>query len=64
MTKTKKINGIGFNDVYNQYLNYHEGWGGFAKKSYAKKDWLINTARQVEQRSQRYREQLLQCNLY
>ena len=33
MTKTKKLNGISFSDAYNQYLNYHEGWNGFRKKT-------------------------------
>lgn len=64
MTKTKNTNGVAFSDAYNQYLNYHEGWAGFRNKSYESKDWLIKTARDVENRSEQYKQQLLQCNLY
>lgn len=64
MTKTKKLNGISFSDAYNQYLNYHEGWNGFRKKTYRSKDWLIKVARKVSSRSQMYKRQLLKCNLY
>lgn len=64
MTKTQQINGIAFSDAYNQYLNYHEGWSGYAQKTYENKDWLINIARQVQARSETYRAQLLKCELY
>ncbi|MGN0902738.1 MAG: hypothetical protein ACI4M9_05575 [Succinivibrio sp.] len=64
MTKTKKINGVQFNDAYDQYLNYHEGWGGYRKRSYLKKDWLMNVARKVATRAAKYKYQLQKCNLY
>ena len=64
MTKTKKVNGIQFTDAYNQYLNYHEGWTGFKNNSHRSKDWLINAARNVQQRADRYKKQLLTCDLY
>lgn len=60
-SKTHKINGISKWDAYNQYLNYHEGWGGYKKRSYNKKPWLIKVSRKVEQRSKRYASQLNQC---
>ncbi|NLK84900.1 MAG: transglycosylase SLT domain-containing protein [Aeromonadales bacterium] len=64
MTKTKRTNGVALSDAYNQYLNYHEGWGGYRQGTYYKKDWLVNVARKVQQRSQNYKYQLQRCNLY
>lgn len=64
MNKTREINGIPFSDAYNHYLNYHEGWGGFARHTYESKDWLLNAARQVQARSDLYRSQLIRCELY
>jgi len=61
ISKTHKINKVSKWDAYNQYLNYHEGWGGFRKKSYKKKKWLINVARRVDQRSRRYSAQYKRC---
>jgi hypothetical protein len=48
-------------DAYRQYLAYHEGHGGFNKKSYEKKDWLISIAKKVESKSNTYKSQLSQC---
>ena len=64
MTKTKAVNGISLSDAYNQYLNYHEGWSGFKNGSYRSKDWLLKTARGVQQRADSYKQQLLHCDLY
>ena len=61
INKTNKINGIKKSDAYNQYLAYHEGHGGFKSKSYNNKDWLIKTATKVDQRAEKYRQQLDQC---
>jgi len=61
ITKTHKINGVSKWDAYAQYLNYHEGWGGYRKKSYNKKKWLIKTARKVQSRSLRYAKQYKGC---
>ena len=38
--KTHKINGVSKWDAYGQYLNYHEGWGGYKRGTYKKKKWL------------------------
>ena len=59
--KTYKINGVSKWDAYGQYLNYHEGWGGYKKKSYNKKPWLINVSRIVDKRAKRYAQQLRGC---
>ncbi len=48
-------------DAYNQYLAYHEGHGGFKRKTYLKKPWLIKVARKVKARASRYHTQLTTC---
>jgi hypothetical protein len=64
MHKTKQKNHIPYKDAYNQYLNYHEGWGGFQRGTYINKMWLKDIAKAVQERSDRYHQQLLHCNLY
>lgn len=64
MTRTKAVNGIALTDAYNQFLNYIEGWDGFAKGSYEDKEWLKNMAQDVAETADNYRDQLLKCNLY
>jgi hypothetical protein len=59
--KTHKINGVSKWDAYAQYLNYHEGWGGYRNKSYNKKAWLVKVARKVDKRSKQYARQLKGC---
>ena len=61
ITKTHKINKISKWDAHSQYLNYHEGWGGYKRKSYQKKAWLIKVAAKVNERSLRYAGQLKTC---
>lgn len=56
-----KTLGISKWDGYNQYLAYHEGHGGFKRKTYLKKKWLMAVARKVETRAGRYRSQLGGC---
>ncbi len=51
MDKTTSINGVYKYVAYGQYLNYHEGWGGYRNKTYASKAWLMPTARKVQNRS-------------
>lgn len=48
-------------DAYNQYLAYHEGQGGFRRKTYNQKPWLINVAKKVDKLAGSYREQLKTC---
>jgi hypothetical protein len=48
-------------DAYHLYLAYHEGHGGFSRKTYQKKAWLVRVARKVDSRSQKYRGQLASC---
>lgn len=59
--KSQKLNKVSKWDAYNQYLNYHEGWGGFRRKSYLKKKWLVAVSRKVDKRARRYSAQLKTC---
>jgi hypothetical protein len=53
--------GISKQDAYSLYLAYHEGQGGFNRKTYLKKTWLIPMARKVQARADTYRRQLDSC---
>lgn len=59
--RSNEKNGIDKADGYNLYLAYHEGWGGYSRGTYRRKDWLINTARKVDDRAKRYQQQLSRC---
>lgn len=59
--RTHRELGISKWDAYHQYLAYHEGHGGYARKSYIGKDWLIEAARKVEANARRYNRQLAVC---
>lgn len=48
-------------DAYNQYLAYHEGHGGYERKTFNDKKWLIETARRVEKNAAEYRAQIAKC---
>ena len=48
-------------DAYGQYLAYHEGRGGYSRKTYNSKPWLIKVAKKVKARSSRYNTQLKTC---
>lgn len=48
-------------DARSLYLAYHEGYGGFKKKSYRKKPWLIKVADRVQTRSTKYQQQYWGC---
>jgi hypothetical protein len=56
-----RASGIAPNDAYNLYLAYHEGNGGFQRRTYANKGWLLDTARQVQNKANRYETQLNGC---
>jgi len=53
--------GISKNNARNLYLAYHEGRGGYNRKTYAKKTWLLKVANKVQKRALRYRGQLAAC---
>ena len=58
---TYKTLGISKWDAYNQYLAYHEGHGGFKRKTYLKKKWLVKVAQKVKRRASAYHTQLSKC---
>ena len=53
--------GIPRTDAYPLYLAYHEGVGGYQRKSYLKKPWLLNVAQKVKAKAQTYAMQLNSC---
>ena len=59
--QSRKKNRIKKNDAYNLYLAYHEGHGGFSRKTFRNKKWLKDASRKVAKRSARYRSQLNGC---
>lgn len=61
INKSNKINGVSKWDAELQYLNYHEGWGGYSRGSHNKKSWLKDVAKTVNARSLRYATQLKTC---
>jgi hypothetical protein len=58
--KSSTILKIPKNDVFKQYLAYHEGWGGF--KNYKDNKKVINLAKRVEKQSNVYKNQLIECS--
>lgn len=56
----KKL-GIPLNDTYALYLAYHEGWGGYAARTYRHKRWLRKVAWRVNLQAKRYHDQLVHC---
>lgn len=60
---SRKKNGVSLWYADKQYLNYHEGWGGYRRGTYHKKPWLIKVAKKVKWRSGEYGEQLRRCDL-
>ncbi len=61
--KTRDKNGVAVNDVYNQYLNYHEGWQGYKKGSWKKNSSLKKLAEKVSGTARKYGQQLKNCDL-
>ena len=53
--------GISKQDAFSQYLAYHEGQGGYRRKTWSSKPWLISVAHQVEARARNYQNQLARC---
>jgi hypothetical protein len=56
-----RTNGIGRDDAYSLYLAYHEGNGGFSRRTYANKAWLLDIASSVQANASLYDRQYQQC---
>lgn len=50
-------------DAKNLYLAYHEGHGGFQRKSYLRKLWLMQVANKVSKRASLFQGQLTGCEM-
>jgi hypothetical protein len=59
--QSQRKNKISKSDAYHLYLAYHEGQGGFARRTYKNKQWLKDVATKVSKRSGVYRAQLDKC---
>ncbi|MGQ9425345.1 transglycosylase SLT domain-containing protein [Gilvimarinus sp. F26214L] len=59
--ESRRRNRIAATDAYHLYLAYHEGHGGFERRSFRNKDWLKSVAKKVSARSIRYTRQLDSC---
>lgn len=56
-----KITKIQKSDAMNLYLAFHEGPGGYNKKTYKSKPWLLDVARKVQLNAANYDNQLHDC---
>jgi len=61
ISKTQRVNGVSKWDAYGQYLNYHEGWGGYRSRTYERKAWLKRVAQTVQARAERFGAQYRNC---
>lgn len=58
---SQRQSGISLDDPYNLYLAYHEGHGGYNRRTYRGKAWLQRAAREVETDARRYDAQISRC---
>ena len=49
------------NDTYHLYLAYHEGHGGFNRRTFRNKAWLQKVSHKVSAQAQTYQRQLNSC---
>ena len=61
MHNTFTRNNVSKWDGYAQYLNYHEGQGGYSRGAHQSKQWLLNVAKKVDTRSKQFATQLAGC---
>ena len=61
MDQSNQRLGIAKTDARNQYLAYHEGRGGYSRRTYRRKPWLMRIAGEIESRNTMYQEQLVAC---
>ncbi len=60
-SQSKKRNKISLKDTYHLYLAYHEGHGGFERRSFRHKSWLKDVAHKVSAYAQSYKSQYKRC---
>lgn len=61
--KSRQLSKIRSDNAYALYLAYHEGHGGYNKKSYQSNKPLLEVASKVERLAANYRRQLQRCRL-
>lgn len=61
MAKTKAMTGVPMHDATSHYLAYHEGQGGFKRRTYLKKTWLMSVSKKVGRTASAYGRQLRSC---
>jgi len=59
--QSKKRSKISLSDPYHLYLAYHEGHGGFNRRTFKSKGWLKQVARKVSGKAATYQKQLNGC---
>ena len=64
MDKAHQKLGVSKSDARAMYLAYHEGFSGYANRSYRHKSWLMSVANGVASRAQTFEAQLISCGLY
>jgi hypothetical protein len=60
-SKTVGKFGVAPGDMYNLYLAYYHGWGGYAKGSWRNNASIMNYARQADDMARKYAGQLQGC---
>ena len=60
--KTAQQLNISRNNGYALYLAYHEGRGGYKRKTYLQKNWLISAAKKVRKHTKLYAKQIKMCD--
>jgi hypothetical protein len=58
----ERVAGVSKDDAFHLYLAYHEGPGGFQRRSFEAKPWLLGVARKVQERADLYGRQHAQCD--
>lgn len=58
---THKENRVSKWNANAQYLNYHDGRGGYRRGTYKSKPWLMNVSKKVDSRAKRYHAQYQAC---
>lgn len=59
--RSQRLSGISLTDARNQYLAYHEGHGGYNRRTYRSKGWLMDRAGDVARQAATYDRQLDTC---
>ena len=59
--QSRRLSSIKRDDPYHLYLAYHEGHGGFNRRSFKRKQWLKDVAKKVSRQTLRYGRQLESC---